>query len=66
LALEKDSFGKNIVSEHKIFDGFALSVFNTKTQSHGIDHILKSIEGDLINKTKLRTRYDEFIAVYKD
>jgi len=56
VLLNKDiaSAGQAIISEHKCFQGYSLSIFNTKTQNQGIDYVLKYIEGDNLNKKQLK------------
>ncbi|ETO04540.1 hypothetical protein RFI_32857, partial [Reticulomyxa filosa] len=64
LKLEKDPdrIGEMIVAEHNAFKGYNVSLFNVKTQSHGIDYILKRMEakGDKVDASKLEKKYEEF------
>ncbi|CAF2919583.1 unnamed protein product [Rotaria sp. Silwood2] len=57
---------QSIIAEHKAFQGYALSLFNEKIQKHDIDHVLENLRSDCIDKSKLKTRYHEFEAIYKD
>ncbi|CAF0828795.1 unnamed protein product [Adineta steineri] len=66
LNLDKTGIGQSIISEHKAFEGYARSIFNEKTQRHGIDYVLSNLRGDLIDKDQLKKRYDEFHNLYKD
>jgi hypothetical protein len=43
--------GKVILSEHKAFEGYNLSMFNEKIKKHDIDYVLQNIEGDDIDKS---------------
>ena len=56
--LEKDpsGIGLIIISEHSIFKGQSISLFNQEAKRHGIDHILSNIEGDGLETEKLRER----------
>ncbi|ETN99120.1 hypothetical protein RFI_38367, partial [Reticulomyxa filosa] len=69
LQLEKEpsGIGKIIVAEHNAFKGYNVSLFNVKTQSHGIDYILKKIEtkGDKVDASKLKKIYEEFNSLYR-
>ena len=56
--------GKLVISEHKIFKGYSLSLFNKKTHLYGIEYVLENLEGDSINTVKLKKRYDEFEEKY--
>ena len=58
--------GKNVTAEHKCFEGFSISIFNQKIQKQGIDYVMEKIEGSHLQKTRLRSRYDEYEKVYKD
>lgn len=62
--LNNDPIGKIIVSEHKIFEGFLLVLFNDKVQKHDINYVLQNISGDELNKEKLKKRYLEFDKIY--
>ncbi|ETO04255.1 hypothetical protein RFI_33142, partial [Reticulomyxa filosa] len=69
LKLEKDpsGIGKMLVSEHNAFKGYNVALFNVKTQSHGIDHVLKRVEakGDKIDAAKIEKKYEEFDSIYR-
>jgi energy-coupling factor transporter ATP-binding protein EcfA2 len=66
--LEKDpsGIGLTIISEHSIFKGQSISLFNQEAKRHGIDHILSNIEGDGLDTEKLRELFDGFDREYKD
>ncbi|ETO27642.1 purine NTPase, partial [Reticulomyxa filosa] len=69
LKLEKDpdGIGEMIVSEHNAFKGYNVALFNVKTQSHGIDYILKGMKakGDKVDASKLEKKYEEFNSLYR-
>ncbi|CAF2540249.1 unnamed protein product [Rotaria sp. Silwood2] len=66
ILLNKDEtgIGQSIVAEHKAFQGYSLCLFNEKIQRHEIDYVLERISGELLDKEKLKKRYDEFRAIY--
>lgn len=64
LNQDENGVGQSIVGEHTIFQGYALSLFNEKTQKHKIDYILQNLNGDSINIDRLRKRYTEFDDLY--
>ena len=64
LNQDEAGVGQRIVAEHKAFQGFSLSLFNEKTQKHGIDYVLKNLTGDLIDRILLQKRYKEFRDLY--
>ena len=68
IELEKDSegVGLTIISEHKIFKGRAISLFNDETQLHGIDYVLSKIDGDQIDSEILKSGYEYFYNTYED
>ncbi|CAF0744473.1 unnamed protein product [Adineta steineri] len=66
LNLDKTGIGQSIISEHKAFEGYARSIFNEKTQRHGIDYVLDNLRGDLIDKDQLKKRYNEFHDLYEN
>ncbi|CAF4248425.1 unnamed protein product [Rotaria sp. Silwood2] len=65
LNQDKDGLGQSIISEHRLFQGFSLSLFNEKTRRHGIEYVLDNLKGDHVDKVKLRRRYDEFHNIYE-
>jgi len=67
IALEQDptGVGLSIISEHKIFKGQAISLFNQETQRHDINHILSNIDGNSICYELLRDNYESFNSLYK-
>ncbi|ETN97322.1 hypothetical protein RFI_40209, partial [Reticulomyxa filosa] len=66
LQLEKESnrIGKMIVAEHNIFKEYFVSLFNVKTQSHGIED--KSGRKKHLNDVKKSNEYEECCKVLKD
>ena len=64
--LGKDRIGKIILSEHKIFEGYMLSLWHQKVQSQNIDYVLSYItgEGVGINKSTLKDKFVEFEKLY--
>ncbi|XP_065663330.1 uncharacterized protein LOC136085791 [Hydra vulgaris] len=70
VELEKDpsGVGLNIISEHSIFKGQVISIFNMNTRNHGIVYVLKKLKGDNINKDsikKLEDVYDLYLKNYQ-
>lgn len=65
LNLDKSGVGRKIISDYKGFQGFTLSLFNTKTKAHKIDYVLENLKGDDIEKERLLKRYIEFDSKYK-
>ncbi|CAF1394740.1 unnamed protein product [Adineta steineri] len=65
LNQDETGIGQSIVAEHKAFQGLSLSLFNEKTQKHGIEYVLNNLQGDLCDKNKLKKRYDEFYTIYE-
>lgn len=63
---EPSGIGQIILAEHKCFEGYSVHLFNTKTQRHGIDYVIDNIDGDNIDKLKLRSRYQEFYLKYQN
>ncbi|CAF3383520.1 unnamed protein product [Rotaria socialis] len=64
LNQDATGIGQSIVAEHNAFQGYSLSLFNEKTQKHGINHVLGIISGEDLDRKKLRTRYNEFHETY--
>ncbi|CAF4449380.1 unnamed protein product [Rotaria sp. Silwood2] len=64
LNQDATGIGQSIVAEHNAFQGYSLSLFNEKTQKHGLDYVLNLISGEDLDKKKLRTRYNEFHDTY--
>ncbi|CAM4825739.1 unnamed protein product [Rotaria magnacalcarata] len=56
LNQDRDGFGQSIVSEHELFHGFSLSLFNEKTKRHNIEYVLNNLKGTDIDTTRLRRR----------
>ncbi|CAF3330256.1 unnamed protein product [Rotaria sp. Silwood2] len=54
------------IDNPKAFQDYSLSLFNEKTQKHGIDYVLANITGDISEKTRLKRRYDEFCRKYDE
>jgi hypothetical protein len=65
LNAEVTGIGQIILAEHKCFIGYSVHLFNEKTQRHGIDYVLANIDGDNLDKIKLRNRYEEFESIYR-
>jgi len=67
VVLENDvsGIGLSVISEHKIFKGQAISLFNQEAQRHDINHILKNLDGDFINKELLHEQFEDFENNYK-
>ncbi|CAM2727660.1 unnamed protein product [Rotaria socialis] len=65
LNQDRDGLGQSIVSEHKLFQGFSLALFNEKAKRHNIDYVLDNLKGTAIDKSRLRKRYDEFHSIYQ-
>ncbi|CAF3135394.1 unnamed protein product [Rotaria sp. Silwood2] len=63
---DETDIGQNIVADHKAFQGYSLSLFNEKTQKHGIEYVLANITGDISDKTRLKRRYNEFCRKYDE
>ncbi|CAF1341009.1 unnamed protein product [Rotaria sp. Silwood1] len=66
LNQDKTGIGQSIISEHKSFQGYSLSLFNEKTRRHDITYVLNNLEGDSIDRKLLEKRYDEFNKFYKE
>ncbi len=60
----KNPTGQIIVSEHQCFKGYSLSVFNSKTKKHDIAYVIDNLDGDSLDKDRLRKRYDKFQTEY--
>ncbi|CAF1137415.1 unnamed protein product, partial [Didymodactylos carnosus] len=65
LNQDKSGTGQSIISEHQIFQGYSLSLFNEKTRKHDINYVLQHLKGDFVDKNQLKKRYDEFHATYE-
>ena len=65
LQQDEIGIGSSILSEHRAFEKFSISVFLKKTQGKGIDYILQKIRGDSIDPQLLKKRYDEFDPEYQ-
>ncbi|CAF3191489.1 unnamed protein product [Rotaria sp. Silwood2] len=66
LNQDQSGAGQSIISEHKLFQGYSLSLFNEKPRRHDVGYALKSLEDDSVNQTKLRKRYDEFLEIFQN
>jgi len=64
--LNKDNhgIGQRIISEHTLFQGYVLNLFNEKTQKYQVEYVLSKIRGNDIEKNLLKKRYDEFREIY--
>ncbi|XP_065682287.1 uncharacterized protein LOC124816231 [Hydra vulgaris] len=70
IALEQDPSGVGfyILSEHSVFKGQVISIFNQTTCYHGIDYVLNKLHGDNINPEsiqRLKDIYDSYLGVYQ-
>ena len=63
LSKDANGVGPSIIVEHNAFQGYALSLFNEKTQKHGINYVLENIKGDSIHMDTLTKRCKEFYGV---
>ena len=66
LNIDKEGIGQTIISEHKAFQGFSISIFNEKIQRHKIDYVIDKLKWDSLNKEQFRTRYQEFNTLYEE
>lgn len=64
--LNEDShgIGQRIISEHILFQGYVLNLFNEKTQKYRVEYVLSKIRGNEIEKNLLKKRYDDFRSIY--
>ncbi|XP_047142319.2 uncharacterized protein LOC105845986 [Hydra vulgaris] len=67
IALEQDpsGVGFNILSEHSIFKGQVISIFNQNTKYHGIEYVLDKLQGDDINNESIQ-RLKDVYKIYID
>ena len=65
ILLDQNRFGKLIVTENKCFDGYSISIFNTKIQVHDINYVLQHLEGNNIDIVLLSNFFFEFDITYK-
>ncbi len=65
LSEDKSGIGQIIIKDHECFKGEAISIFNEETQRYGIDIILERLEGDKLDKEKLKEHYSKFNLRYK-
>ena len=56
---------KNIVREHKCFEGYNLSLFNDKVSKQDIDYVMSGISGENLDKVLLRKRFEEYEKEYQ-
>ena len=66
LQQDETGVGSSIISEHKAFENFAVSIFHEKSLRQGIDYVLEKIDGISIDKGHLKRRYEEFLSTYKN
>ncbi|CAF2542951.1 unnamed protein product [Rotaria sp. Silwood2] len=66
LNQDSSGIGQSIISEHKLFQGYSLSLFNEKVRRHGIQYVLENLKGDSIDNQRLKRRYDEFYTTYEN
>jgi hypothetical protein len=65
LEKDLDGVGLTIISEQKIFQGQAISLFNQDTQRHGITYILSKLDGNELDTEILRNDYEQFKLSYE-
>jgi uncharacterized protein (UPF0297 family) len=65
LEKDLDGIGLTIISEHKIFKGQAISLFNQDTQRHDITYILSKLDGNELDTEILRGGYEQFDNTYE-
>ena len=65
LALKPEPVGAVIVAEHKCFESYNRSIFAKKLPSINIDNVLRDLEGDSVEKSKLKTEYQKYESTYK-
>ena len=65
--LEKsvDGVGLTIISEHRIFKGQTISLFNQDTQRHDIDYVLEKLDGTDVDKETIKDCYKKFNNTYE-
>lgn len=66
LQQDEIGIGPSIIAEHKAFENVSISLFIEKTRKHGIDYVLEKIDGDSIDTTRLRSRYENFQSNYQN
>ena len=66
LEKDLDGIGMTIISEHKIFKGQSISLFNQSTQRHDIHYVLDKLDGDDLDKSILLECYEHFDKIYKN
>ena len=65
--LNTDMIGGILVSEHKVFEGFSLSIFNRKVETQDINYVLKNLRSsDKISREKLEKRFRRYEEKYKE
>ena len=64
--LDDDETGAAIVSEFDTFKGALIRSLYRKTNQHGIDYVLRNIEGDLVDKELLLNRYKSYEEKYNE
>ena len=67
--MKESNVGQIILGDHKIFAGYFVSIFNKRASQHGIDHVLKGLNGTVIDEAEkgyLKREYDKFMDLYKD
>ncbi|RNA15556.1 helicase carboxy-terminal domain [Brachionus plicatilis] len=64
--LSENENGLFILGEYDIFKGEMIRVMKEKTKSHNIDYVLEKLEGDDLEKEKLKSRYDKFKKEYDE
>ena len=65
LENDPEGIGLEIITEHKIFKGQSISLFNQSTQRHDIEYVLRNLEGNDIDKQLLLESFTLFDKTYK-
>lgn len=63
IRIGKERIGKIILSEHKIFEGYMLSLWNQRVQAQDIEYVMRHLEGDGITKN-LKEKFAAFDKLY--
>ena len=66
LALKSEPIGNVLVAEHKCFEFYNRSLFNQKTLSQNIENVVNQIEGNSIDKEKLKKEFNNYNSIYKN
>ncbi|KAL4508491.1 hypothetical protein ABPG72_003795 [Tetrahymena utriculariae] len=66
LQKEELGLGETIITDHSCFKGQSLSLFNQSTKKHGIDYILKYIDGDNIDKNRIKELHEQIKKQFEE